>query len=326
MGLGPDSCRLIVDKVFSTRVPDDAGPEMVPGPRPHWLIRALVRSAGHLGEDGFVRLTSWLAPMINWPRRQRRLANLELLSRGMGWSSERRREIHSLHLRYLTRMNGQIFHAASVPVEELLDSISVTGLEGVAQALQNRQGVMVVGAHLGTFFHAPSLLAARGFKVTGILNSQIPDRLLAFFDGQSRRFGIRIAYVGDHAFDTAKAALQRGGVVYTSFDRTLLTDRNVWMPLAGAEIPLNPGTAILALRQRPALFWAESHHDEGGRPHLHFTKSPPMGRGTSFDSIESLLKYWCSQLEGYLRRHPEQWWALGLCPLRKPATTDSPIS
>jgi lauroyl/myristoyl acyltransferase len=212
---------------------------------------------------------------------------------------------------------------SSQGLQELPAVIQATGEENVAAALRGGRGLLLTVAHSGTWWHAPLYLAARGHRLRAVVNPGLPPRVGEYLQTISDRFGIPVTYVGQDAYQTARETFSRNEIFVIAIDRSLRVDRSVGVPCGPATILLDPGPAILALRQRVPVVHAETFHDEKGRSWVNYSPPLTFGPGTAMTTTDSVLRFWGQSIFEQWQRHPEQWWTLSFCSLRAPTDLTS---
>lgn len=236
-----------------------------------------------------------------------------------GNSSAEPRRIRSLekqHIEYYSRLNYHIMRLSEQNLSDLPAVIQATGEENIAAALKAGRGLLLTVAHSGTWWHAPLYLAARGFRLRAVVNPRLPPRIGEYLHKVSERFGVPVTYVGKEAYQSARDTFSRNEIFVIAIDRTLREDRSAWIPCGPAELLMDPGPAMLALRQRVPVVHADTFHDNAGCSSVTFSTPHSFGPGTSMTTTESVLRFWGKSIYEQWQRHPEQWWTISFCSLR----------
>lgn len=266
------------------------------------------------------RAVSMMTPLWRfafWPRRSRRLANLEKLGGPSLETDAQRKAVEKLHMKYLSRMNLHIMRLSRQAPADLPGYITARGEEHVVAARRGGRGCLLITSHAGTWWHAPLYLAARGHPLSSVANPGLPPRTANYLQRIADRFGVRgISYVGEGAYQAARKAFQEGSVFMIAVDRSLRPDKSVWLPVGNAELPVDPGPAILALRQKVPVIWAETYHDETGRSCVDYIPVLPPRESDKPPTPEVILRHWSALIEAQRKKYPEQWWTLSFCSLR----------
>ncbi|GEM_PF-1988570 len=271
-----------------------------------------------------VRELSWVWRVLSFRDRRQRLANYARLGAEFGWSQAQCLEAERAHMKYLARLNIHLMRLARYTPEQLFKSTSVSGESNVQVGLASGRGLMLVLAHSGMWWHAPSLLVCFGYPVHVIANPNLPPRVKRYLCTMSERYGARVSFVGKGAYDRAREAFKSGEVVIVAVDRSLRGDRSVLVPMGNTALPMDPGPAILALRQRVPVIWTDTYYDETGRSCVDFSAPLAIGPGTGRSGPEAVMRYWAELIYRLLRRHPEQWWSASFCSLGAKQELESP--
>lgn len=258
-----------------------------------------------------------------WVRRHRR-ANIETLYDSLHWTEGQKRHLYRRHMEYLGRMRLHMAGLGTQTPADIRNTVMVRGEEHVKAALAKERGLLVVLGHTGTFYHVPFCLASRGFEVSVVANLRLLPGVGAYLRTVAERFNLHLVQVGDGAYDVARNVFRRKQIFVLAFDQTVRLDRSIWLRFFNAALPVDRGSAMLALRQRVPTLWASSYHNEAGRSCVEFTQAPRFGRDTPFNTPEAVLRYWVDTLERDVERHPEQWWSLSFTLLAHASVSSSP--
>lgn len=283
-----------------------------------WLYRRM----GALPQRWAERFAWFTVVPSSWPLRRRQRENFARLFPRM--AAGELRELRARHLRYLARLRAQVARIARQPPAVLRGEVTWRGEEHLRKALAAGRGALVVGAHFGTWWHAPMCLLQSGVRVSSVVNPDLAPPLVEFMKSLAAPYGLKLVFVNQDAYGAAREAFLRNEVFFIAMDRSQRPERSLWLPIGGARLPVDPGLAILALRQRPVVLWASCFHDESGRSTIELHPEIPAGRGTPLNTPEALSLDWMARLERDLARRPEQWWMASFCSLAPAAPLSSP--
>jgi len=218
------------------------------------------------------------------------------------------RDLRRGHQQYHTRLRVQLARLYARPVESLREEVEWKGEENLRAALAGGCGVLLVGAHMGTWCHVPLRASLSGVKCRSIMNPLLGPPVWEWMIEISRRFSVPLTPVNEGAYSAARDAFRRNEVFYIAMDFSLRLKRSLHLPLEGCLLPVDPGPALLALRHRPAVLWVTCHHDSEGRSTVELFPPMAIGHGTPLDTPEALCQEWTRRLEQDVKRWPEQWW------------------
>jgi lauroyl/myristoyl acyltransferase len=265
-------------------------------------------------------------PLFTFPIRHQRRENIARLFPEPGWTQQKRRQLEKDHLEYLALVRARMAHIfLSLTSEGVRQSASLIGGEHLKAALAKGKGVLVIEGHFGDWNCTPSLLSALGYQVTAVINPN-PLRGANFrmlHEGVGRRLGIKLAFVGQDAYSAAKEVFTRNDIFYLNFDVAVRTKHAQWYPFGDASILLDTGPAIMALRHRVPVLYAESRLASTG---TQITLIPALDASSPSErpTAETLLRSWLSEFQKTVTGCPEQWWALNYISLGDQAPDHNP--
>jgi lauroyl/myristoyl acyltransferase len=256
-------------------------------------------------------------PLFTFPIRHQRVKNVALLFPEPGWTQQKRRQLERDHLEYLARVRARMAHIfLTITPEGVRKTASLAGSEHLTAALAKRKGVLIIEGHFGDWNCTPALLTALGHQVTAVINPN-PLRGANFrmlHEGVGRRLGIKLAFVGQDAYSSAKEVFATNEIFYLNFDIAVRTKHAQWCSFGNAVILLDTGPAIMALRHRVPVLYAQSKLTETG---TQVTLTPALDASGSSErpSAETLLRSWIGEFQKTVSNCPEQWWALNYISL-----------
>jgi KDO2-lipid IV(A) lauroyltransferase len=146
-----------------------------------------------------------------------------------------------------------LLRLARLSGRRLSQRVTVEGWEHLDRALAGGRGVVLAGAHLGSWDRAAALLAARGHRVIVLVDRVGPIALDAAVQAVRRQHGLTpVAADGRVALRQAEAALRRNGVVLLLIDRPLFGQGQA-VELCGRMTRLPAGAAVLVRRTGAVL-------------------------------------------------------------------------
>jgi KDO2-lipid IV(A) lauroyltransferase len=233
-------------------------------------------------------------------RHQRRL------DPGLG-GAELQRRVREVFRSY-GRYYGESFRLPTIGAEELDRGLTREGFEHVEESLARGVGPMLVLPHLGSWeWCAYWLTRVRKVPVTAVVERVEPPALFDWFVEFRERIGMEIVPLGADAGRSIVRAIKRAHVI------ALLCDRDIGgggteVTFFGETTTLPSGPAVLALRTGAPLI-PTGVYDQGGGHH-HAILRPPIPaerRGSFRDDVARITQAMAYDLEGLIRRAPEQW-------------------
>jgi len=225
---------------------------------------------------------------------------------GLG-GAELQRRVREVFRSY-GRYYGESFRLPTIGAEELERGITLEGFEHVEESLARGVGPMLVLPHLGSWeWCAYWLTRVRKVPVTAVVERVEPPALFDWFVEFRERIGMEIVPLGPDAGRSIVKAIKQAHVI------ALLCDRDIGgggteVTFFGETTTLPAGPAVLALRTGAPLI-PTGVYDQGGGHH-HAILRPPIPaerRGSFRDDVARITQAMAYDLEGLIRRAPEQW-------------------
>jgi KDO2-lipid IV(A) lauroyltransferase len=217
-----------------------------------------------------------------------------------------RRRVHQVYASY-GRYYGESFRLPTIGADELDARFTHEGFEQVERAVEAGVGPLLCLPHLGSWeWAAYWLTRVEGMGVTAVVERLEPPALFDWFVEFRESIGMEIVPLGADAGRTTIAAVKAGRVIALLCDRDIGTG-GVEVTFLGERTTLPSGPAVLALRTGAPLLPTAVY--DAGRSH-HGVVRPPVPaerRGTFREDVARLTQDLATELEGLIRRAPEQW-------------------
>jgi lauroyl/myristoyl acyltransferase len=146
--------------------------------------------------------------------------------------------------------------------------------------------------------------------MTAVAEVLEPPALFEWFKAKREAIGISVAPLDDQAGTALLAKLKAGGVAGLLCDRDLLGN-GIEVEFFGCRVTMPAGPATLALRTGATLV-AAACYSGPGRDH-HAVVTPPLDAartGRLREDVTRVTQLLAHELEGLIRRAPEQWHVL----------------
>ena len=194
----------------------------------------------------------------------------------------------------------------STPAQLAVDMTS-EGLEHVEQALAAGRGVVLALPHLGGWDYGGAWMASLGFRMVAVVETVEPPELFGWFAELRRSLGLEVLPLGPGVGAAALRRLGEGAVVALVCDRDL-EGTGVEVDFFAERTTLPGGPATLALRAGAALVPCAMYFGEGGSHHAIFHAPLDTARtGRLRDDVARVTQDLAVELEGFIRRAPDQW-------------------
>jgi KDO2-lipid IV(A) lauroyltransferase len=184
------------------------------------------------------------------------------------------------------------------------------GLEHLVAAKGLGKGVVIALPHIGSWEWGGAFLATLGMPMTAVAEELDPPELFEWFRKKREAIGINIAPLNVHAGTVLLQTLKDGGVVGLLCDRDI-QNNGIEVEFFGERVAIPAGPATLALRTGATLVGAACYAGPG-RDHFAVITPPiPAERsGRLRDDVARVTQLIAFELEGLIRRAPEQWHVL----------------
>jgi KDO2-lipid IV(A) lauroyltransferase len=206
------------------------------------------------------------------------------------------------------RYYGESFRLPTIGADELDRGLTRDGFEHVEESLARGVGPMLLLPHLGSWeWCAYWLTRVRKVPVTAVVERLEPPALFDWFVEFRERIGMEIVPLGPDAGRAIVKAVKQAHVI------ALLCDRDIGgggaeVTFFGETTTLPSGPAVLALRTGAPLIPTGVYDQGGGRHHAVIRPPIPVERRGSFrDDVARITQAMASELEGLIRRRPDQW-------------------
>jgi phosphatidylinositol dimannoside acyltransferase len=206
------------------------------------------------------------------------------------------------------RYYGESFRLPTIAPEELDRGLTCDGYEHIEESLARGVGPLLVLPHLGSWeWCAHWLTRVKQVPVTAVVERLEPPALFDWFVEFRQRIGMQIVPLGPDAGRSIVSAIKHAHVV------ALLCDRDVGgggaeVTFFGETTTLPSGPAVLGLRTGAPLI-PTGVYDQGGGKHRAILRPPITAerRGSFRDDVARITQAMADELEGLIRRAPEQW-------------------
>jgi KDO2-lipid IV(A) lauroyltransferase len=184
------------------------------------------------------------------------------------------------------------------------------GLEHLHAAKERGRGVIVALPHIGSWEWGGAYLDSIGLTMTAVAEELEPPELFAWFKKKREAMGIRVEALNERAGTILLSTLREGKVVGLLCDRDI-QGGGIEVEFFGEGVTMPAGPATLALRTGATLV-AAACYTGPGRDH-HAVVTPPIDTTRTArlrQDVARVTQDLARELEGLIRRAPEQWHVL----------------
>jgi len=181
--------------------------------------------------------------------------------------------------------------------------VRISGLEHLRAAIESKDGVIAVTAHLGNYELAGAVTSLCGFKVNAVALSHKDKRINNFFNSQRKMVGVNVIQASV-AIKKCFSVLKDGQLVAFLGDR-IFSGTGIKVDMFSRETLLPRGPAFFALKTKAAIMPAFFVRKDKNFYHLIFEK--PIDTKI-FKTEESVTREYSRILEKYINKYPDQWY------------------
>ncbi|MHB8610865.1 MAG: lysophospholipid acyltransferase family protein [Candidatus Dormibacteraceae bacterium] len=201
------------------------------------------------------------------------------------------------------RMLTDFLLVGSLSREELLQRVTIDGLEHVDAALAMGRGAIMAVPHMGSWDMAGAYAGALGYPVSAV-TERFPGSLNDAVVRTRQRFGLDVITVGRSAVRAIIRALEANGIVALLCD--LEQGPGVSVRFFGRHAVVPGGPAAIALKMGTPLMPACQYVTSPGHHHVHL--DPPLTLAAG-ETKERLMQRVVGRFEEFINERPDQWYA-----------------
>ncbi len=199
----------------------------------------------------------------------------------------------------------------ATPPSEVVDRFRVVeGRHHLEDARARGRGMILALPHMGSWEWGGAFLAQIDLPMTAVAEVLEPPEMFTWFAQEREAIGIHVIPLNDHAGTALLEHLGNRGVVGLLCDRDL-QGNGVEVTFFGQRTTLPAGPATLALRTGATLLVAACY--SGPESGHYAVVVPPVAaerQGRLRDDVTRVTQAVAIELEGLIRRAPEQWHVL----------------
>ncbi|MFI5035819.1 MAG: phosphatidylinositol mannoside acyltransferase [Acidimicrobiales bacterium] len=199
----------------------------------------------------------------------------------------------------------------AIPAATVVERFCIAeGREYLEAARGPHEGLVVALPHIGSWDWGGAFLAQIGLPMLAVAEVLEPPELFTWFAAKREAIGIAVTPLDDRAGAALLTALNAGGLVGLLCDRDL-QGNGLEVDFFGRRVTMPAGPATLALRTGATLV-AAACYSGPGRDHFTVVTPPIDTRrsGRLREDVTRVTQALAIELEGLIRRAPEQWHVL----------------
>ena len=189
--------------------------------------------------------------------------------------------------------------------DDIIRSVSITGLHHLDKAVSKGNGVILFTAHLGSFDTAFQVFCTYPTQLTVVVEPIDPPLLLDYVTALRKKFGINILHAKSGALKQIFKVLRKGEILLFVLDRDTAGAR-VQSSFFGRETSMPAEAVKIAMRTGAALVPVfNSRRPDGGYDVFIEPEIDILHNGNG--SLEKNMARIARVMEKYIRQFPEQW-------------------
>ncbi|MCW8344836.1 glycosyltransferase family 2 protein [Vibrio sp. ZSDZ65] len=201
-----------------------------------------------------------------------------------------------------------------------LDNLTIHGQEQFQPLIDNKQGVLLLGSHLGNIELCRALSRRYShIKINALVFTEHAERFNAVMKAVNPNSELNLIQVSHMGPDTAillQQKIEQGEWVVIVGDRTSTSkeQRCVWADFLDKPAPFPQGPFMLAsVLKAPVYLMFGLRDDNQATPHFnvyfeHFSDKIALPRSTRQTALESVVQRYAARLEHYAMLAPLQWY------------------
>src|ERR1700716_3367243 len=270
-------------------------------------MQSLVERLPHAWAYALAILAARFAWMFSPLARPRLEFNLKVACPELEKDTRKLRRTSWLNFRNHAKAYADLMMLPRTNVEAMRPRLHVQGMENLEQARAPRQGGLGVSCHMGSFEVVSAIWSAMLTPVSFFAEELEPRALFEWYRDTRARLGISVLTLDHGGIRKVLQALHDKEMVITAIDRDI-TGTGHPMPFFGRLAPIPLGPAAIALRLGTPLFpvcvyrMPDDTYKAEGSP-LVFAKNTGNPKDDQVQATQQVL----SQIESFIRRHPDQW-------------------
>ncbi|MDL5025955.1 glycosyltransferase family 2 protein [Vibrio gigantis] len=201
-----------------------------------------------------------------------------------------------------------------------VDNLTIHGQEQFESMVENKQGVLILGSHLGNIELCRALGRRHSnIKINALVFTEHAERFNSVMKAVNPQSDLNLIQVTSMGPDTAillQQKLEQGEWIVIVGDRTSTSkeSRSVWAEFLGKEAPFPQGPFMLAsVLKAPVFLLFGLRDDSRTKPHFnvyfeHFSDKIELPRKTREQSLQQVVQKYANRLQHYTLQAPLQWY------------------
>ncbi|CAH6886439.1 Acyltransferase [Vibrio chagasii] len=201
-----------------------------------------------------------------------------------------------------------------------VENLTIQGQDQFENMVANKQGVLILGSHLGNIELCRALGRRHSnIKINALVFTEHAERFNSVMKAVNPQSDLNLIQVTSMGPDTAillQQKLEQGEWIVIVGDRTSTSkeSRSVWAEFLGKEAPFPQGPFMLAsVLKAPVFLLFGLRDDSQANPHFnvyfeHFSDRIELPRKTREQSLKQVVQQYADRLQHYTLKAPLQWY------------------
>jgi predicted LPLAT superfamily acyltransferase len=201
-----------------------------------------------------------------------------------------------------------------------VDNLTIHGQDQFQEMVDNKQGVLLLGSHLGNIELCRALgRRHKHIKINALVFTEHAERFNTVMKAVNPKSDLNLIQVSSMGPDTAillQQKIEQGEWVVIVGDRTSTSkeSRSVWADFLGKPAPFPQGPFMLAsVLKTPVYLLFGLRDDSSETPHFnvyfeHFSDKLVLPRKERQKALQDVVQNYAKRLEHYTLQAPLQWY------------------
>lgn len=204
-------------------------------------------------------------------------------------------------LEHFGRVMADFVRAPVRTNQEVLDTVTVEGIEHLERALAKGKGVLLISGHIGNWERMGHWAAARGYPVSVVARDANDPEMNDLVLKLRETAGMKVISRGD-AMQPIAERLKKNEMVGIMPDQN---SEEIFVPFFGHLCGTVKGPSVIARRYGAALI--PVYYMRSGPNKYRLIIEPPLTPEEGYDKVEGLTRAINTSLERMIRQYPDQY-------------------
>jgi lauroyl/myristoyl acyltransferase len=207
--------------------------------------------------------------------------------------------------RNFSRAVTDLLRLSHMSRNELVALCRTSGIENLDLALKRGKGAILFAPHLGPWELAGACMSCLGYKMHSVALEHPSARVTRFFSEIRNAWGFK-DYASRSSGSALLEALGKGETIVLLVDRSF-SRRGTQLRFLGTDLLLPDGHITLSLRSGAPLLPCCSWYTPDGK--IEIVVGEEVRAADTGDSRAAIGRACMEKIEGFVRSHPDQWFA-----------------